>query len=191
MKIYIASDHAGIELKKTLSDHLVLKDFDVEDLGPSSLESVDYPDFAMKLCTKVLEEENFVGILICGTGIGMSMTANRFNGIRAALCTNTTMARFSRIHNNSNVLCLGARIIGAEVAKDILDVYLSTGFEWGRHKKRIDKMDDLFENKQINDSLLDSGIHDDILGCAEELNKIKADYEDLVEQISNKKEDNE
>jgi ribose 5-phosphate isomerase B len=142
MKFYIASDHAAIDLKKTVFDSLVLKGMEVVDLGPTTTESVDYPDYAKYLCSKVLEEEENMGILICGTGIGMSMAANRIKGIRAALCTHSTMAKYSRLHNDANVLCLGARVLGDELAKDIVSMFLNTGFEWGRHKRRVDKIDE-------------------------------------------------
>jgi len=141
MKFYIASDHAAVDLKKVMFDLLVLKGIQVEDLGPSTTDRVDYPDYAKLLCSKVLEDEENQGILICGTGLGMSMTANRFKGIRAALCLNETMAKYSKLHNNANVLCLGARIIGDELAKGILNRFLNTDFEWGRHKQRVDKID--------------------------------------------------
>jgi len=139
--LFISSDHAGIELKANLINFLAIKEIEVEDLGCNSGDSVDYPDYANRLTEKVLEDGNNMGILICGTGIGMSMAANRKKGIRAALCFNSVMANFSRIHNNANVLCLGARIIGEEVAKNIVDIFINSGFEWGRHKRRIDKLD--------------------------------------------------
>jgi len=144
MKVYIASDHAGYRLKDFISKFLVMKNIAVEDLGPESEESVDYSDFAKKLCEAVLGSED-KGILICGTGIGMSMSANRVPGIRAALCFNTTMAHFAKAHNDANVLCLGDRIIGKEVAKDIVDVFLNVEFEYGRHKRRVEKIESMKE----------------------------------------------
>jgi len=198
MVIYIASDHAGYELKKVVSDLLVLKGLKMVDLGPDQNESVDYPDFAKKLCKKVVEDETNKGILICGTGLGMSMTANRFRNIRAALCMNTTMAHYSRVHNNANVLCMGARIIGTEVAKDIVDKFLNTGFEWGRHKKRIDKIeinDD--ESFQCSANLDDLDVSDDdntkqeMLNYANELNTIKADYELLLKKLEDNQKGDE
>jgi len=138
--IYIACDHGGFELKKKILKHLQAKKIACNDLGTYSSEPVDYPDFAQKLCRKVLQTR-CKGILICGTGIGMSMAANRFKGIRAACCTNEYMARMAIRHNNANVLCLGGRVIGEDVAKEIIDVFLSAKFEGGRHIKRIVKFD--------------------------------------------------
>ncbi len=142
MKIIIASDHAGCDLKKLLLEEL--KTFEVLDLGPSdSSSSVDYPDYAKKLCNEILSTKEAKGILICGTGIGMSITANRFSGIRAALCSDTYSAKMSRMHNDANVLCLGSRVIGVGLALEILKTWLNTAYEGGRHQKRIDKMSEL------------------------------------------------
>lgn len=143
MKVFIASDHAGFYLKQEVINILVMKGVDLVDLGPEDVDSVDYPDYANKLCQVLLneEEEGAKGILICGTGVGMSITANRHRGIRAALCTELTTAHFARSHNDANVLCLGARIIGSEVAKEIVEVFLHTEFEYGRHKCRLEKID--------------------------------------------------
>ena len=138
--IYIASDHGGFALKKVILNYLKKKKIRYEDLGTNSLESVDYPDIAQKLCKKVLESKS-KGILICGAGIGMGIAANRFKGIRAAVCTNEYMARMAIRHNNANVLCLGARVLGDEIAKEIVDAFLSSKFEAGRHKRRVLKLD--------------------------------------------------
>ena len=138
-KLYIASDHGGFRLKNEIKEHLKLQDIEAEDLGCYTSESCDYPDFAHKLCYKVLEEKA-KGILICGTGIGMSIAANRHVGIRASHCTDTFSARMTRLHNDSNVLCLGERITGAGLALDIVDVWLRTDFEGGRHLRRIEKI---------------------------------------------------
>lgn len=190
MKIFLASDHAGIDLKKFLCDILVIKNLEFEDLGPNSTESVDYPDYAKKLCAKVLENDQNKGILICGTGLGMSMSANRHRGIRAALCMNSTMAHYARVHNDSNVLCLGARIIGTELAKDILEIYLNTGFEWGRHKKRIEKMDGSLQMKESSINHIDElDLEDDIIKCADELEEIQDNYLDIVNELSDNKKD--
>ncbi len=140
-KIIIASDHGGFELKEFLQKKLVKK-FEVIDLGTHSTESVDYPDFAKKLVKKVLKEKNSVGILICGTGLGMSMTANRFKRIRAALCWNTKTAKLAREHNNANVLCLGGRTLTKTQALKITNAFLKTPFTHAkRHERRIKKMD--------------------------------------------------
>jgi ribose 5-phosphate isomerase B len=139
MKIFIASDHAGVDLKKNIIEHVKDK-FEVLDLGPNSCDSVDYPDFAKKVCTSVLKEKAY-GILICGTGIGMSMSANKFKGIRASLCSDTFSARMTRMHNDANVLCLGARVLGIGLALDIVSVWLENTFQEGRHKKRVDKIE--------------------------------------------------
>ncbi len=141
-KIFIGSDHAGFDLKEKIKDFLTSKNIQVEDLGTYSKESCDYPIFAQKVCEHVLKE-NSLGILICGTGIGMSMCANRFKGIRAALCTNEYMAKMSKLHNNANILCIGARVIGEALAMEIVNSFISTSFEEGRHLKRIKLMDSL------------------------------------------------
>lgn len=138
MKIFIASDHGGYNLKGELKS-TVLKEYDVVDLGTNNENSVDYPDYSKILCEKIISEENSLGILICGTGQGMSMSANKYKEIRAALCTNELMARLAKQHNNANVLCLGARIVGDELAKSIVNEFLASKFEGDRHQKRIDK----------------------------------------------------
>lgn len=135
--IFIASDHGGFNLKAHLAAYLGEKGFTVEDLGPHSQESCDYPIYAQKLCEAVLENQA-LGILICGSGVGMSMAANRFKGIRAASCTNEYMARMSRRHNDANVICLGERILGVDLASGIVDAFLDNSFEGGRHLRRIE-----------------------------------------------------
>lgn len=139
-KVAISSDHAGIELKASLLDEISKLGFEAVDLGPNSTDSVDYPDFADKVCKEVLAGNAKYGITICGSGIGMSIAANRHRGIRAALCTSALEARLSRQHNNANVLAMGARIIGVETARDCLKSFLTTAFEGGRHEKRIQKL---------------------------------------------------
>ncbi len=139
-RIFIASDHAGIDLKEKVKAFLGSKNIHVVDLGTHSRQSCDYPEFAKLVCEKVLDERGF-GILICGTGIGMSMCANRFKGIRAALCTNEYMAKMARLHNDANVLCIGARVIGESLALEIVNQFITQEFEGGRHKRRIDMMD--------------------------------------------------
>lgn len=139
MRIAIGSDHGGIDLKQILVPKIEALGHTVIDLGCNSDESVDYPDFAEKVCAKVISGEADGGILVCGTGIGMSMAANRYRGIRAALCDNEYMARMSREHNDANVLCLGDRVLGKGLAENIVDVWLNTEFAGGRHQRRIDK----------------------------------------------------
>lgn len=139
-KIYIASDHAGFELKEKIKKQLKENNFGIEDLGTNSIESVDYPDYAFKLGEKVADGENNIGILICGTGIGMSMAANKVKGIRAAHCTSEIEAEMTVKHNNANVLCLGERIIDYNLAVKIVDKFLESEFEEGRHSSRVNKI---------------------------------------------------
>lgn len=141
-KVVIASDHGGFELKLKIKEYLLSQNYDVLDLGTDSNKSCDYPYFAKKLCSKILSGEFNKGILICGTGLGMSICANRFKGIRAACVSDTYSAKMSRSHNNSNVLCLGSRVLGAGLACDILDIWLNTSFEANRHQKRLDMIDE-------------------------------------------------
>jgi ribose 5-phosphate isomerase B len=141
MKFYIATDHAGIELKDITVEMLRAKGHEVEDLGPYSKDRVDYPDYAVKVCENVLKDTSTQGILICGSGIGMSMAANRFHGIRAALCHDAYTATVARGHNDANVLCFGERIVGVGVAESILDAWIAGTFEGGRHCGRVDKIE--------------------------------------------------
>ena len=142
MEIAIGSDHAGFDLKEYLLEEELAprKNLEAKDLGTDSRDSVDYPDFAKKVAKKVIDGEVDLGILICGTGVGMSMTANKFAGIRAVDATNSYMAKMSRRHNNSNILCLGSRNIGAELAAQILSDWMNEDFEGGRHQRRVDKI---------------------------------------------------
>lgn len=139
-KIIIGSDHGGFNLKSEIIKYLNKLNIETEDLGCYSTESCDYPIIAKAVSEKVLRTGDR-GILVCGTGIGMSIAANRYNGIRASHCTDTFTARMTRMHNNSNILCLGERITGTGLALDIVDIWLNTEFEGGRHKKRIDMID--------------------------------------------------
>jgi ribose 5-phosphate isomerase B len=141
MKIFIASDHAALTEKNALLEYLKGK-HEVIDLGTNSPESTHYPEWSVKLVKKVLEEKT-TGILLCGSGIGASMVANRFKGIRAALCRDEEDAKMSRLHNNANVLCLGGRRNSMDEIKKITDVFLSTEFEGGRHQTRIDQFNEL------------------------------------------------
>ncbi len=138
-RIAIACDHGGYDLKEAIKLHYAGR-LEFVDFGTNSNESVDYPEYAQDLAQAIINGDISQGILICGTGIGMSIAANRYPQIRAALCTDTTMALRTRLHNDANVLALGARIIGTEVAFDIIDVFLGTGFEGGRHERRVEKL---------------------------------------------------
>jgi len=137
MKIAIGSDHAGFKMKEIVKAYLKRKKIAFKDFGTYSEESVDYPDYAGKVCGSILDGSCERGILICGSGIGMSMAANRFSGIRAALCHELFTARLSREHNDANVLCLGARVIGPGLAEEMVSVWMATGFAGGRHQKRL------------------------------------------------------
>lgn len=142
MKIVIAADHGGLELKEVIKKYLISFGHEVEDVGCFTKDSVDYPDFAEKAISLILKNECSEGILICGTGIGMSIAANRYRSIRAANCSNVYTARMSREHNNANVLCLGARVLEADTAIEMVRVWLQTPFAGGRHQRRIAKFSD-------------------------------------------------
>ena len=139
-KILIASDHGGFKLKSEIIKYIKELGLDIEDFGCYNTESCDYPVYAKLVAEKIIEDksEDIKGILVCGTGIGMSIAANRYKGIRASHCTDTFSARMTRMHNDSNILCLGERITGVGLAIDIVDIWLNTPFEGGRHQKRID-----------------------------------------------------
>ncbi len=137
--VYIGSDHGGFELKEILIKHLTAKGVSLQDKGCFSTESVDYPDIAQDLCKSVMNDKA-LGILICGTGIGISIAANKVEGIRCALSHNEYTAKMARLHNDANVLALGGRVIGSELAKSIVDIFLETNFESGRHLKRVEKI---------------------------------------------------
>ena len=139
-KIVLSSDHGGFNLKVTVKNFLINKNFEVEDMGCNSLDPVDYPDFAKILSDKLKNNKNAGGILFCGTGIGISMAANRFKHIRAALCTSVEMASKSRKHNDANVLALGGRILAEDLALNIVEEFLKTDFEAGRHSLRVNKI---------------------------------------------------
>ena len=147
MKLYIACDHAAIEMKNELVQYLSEKSYDVTDLGINEGEKIDYPVAAEKVARSVVADKGSRGILICGTGIGMSIAANKVKGIRAAAVSEVYSAKLTRIHNNSNVICFGARVIGIETAKMIVDAYLEAEFEeGGRHSQRVALIDKLEEN---------------------------------------------
>ena len=139
MKYFIANDHAAVATKLFVKEFLEAKGFEVNDLGCNG-ERVDYPDFANALCKKVLENESSKGILICGSGIGMSIAANRFVGIRAALCHDAYTAKAARGHNDANVLCMGERAVGLGAVESILSAWLEAEFEGGRHADRVAKL---------------------------------------------------
>ena len=143
MVIAIASDHGGTDLKQQLVEQLQAKPgVQVLDLGTHGTESVDYPEYARRVCTSLLTGEADRGILLCGTGLGISMAANRYPGIRAALCHDELTARLSRRHNDANVLVLGGRLLGSALAAAILDLWLTEPFDGGRHQRRIDMLDE-------------------------------------------------
>lgn len=143
MKIALGADHAGFELKDKIREHLSEQGIAVLDLGTNTSDSVDYPDFARKVADTVAEGTDTLGVLVCGTGIGMAMSANKVPGIRAANCDTVFEAQMSREHNDANVLALGARILQAEAALKIVDVWLKTTFAGGRHQRRVDKIHEI------------------------------------------------
>lgn len=144
--IALASDHAALKLKREIMKHFDEIGVEYVDYGTYEEKSCHYPEYAKKLCDAINEGKNDLGILVCGTGIGMSMAANKCKGIRAAVCSDTFSARFTRLHNDANVLCMGERTIGAGLACDIADIFINTEFEGGRHKTRVD-MFMAFENE--------------------------------------------
>ena len=139
-RIALASDHAGFELKTELIAHLKQRGREPLDLGTNSTDSVDYPDYADRVASRVSRGEVKEGILICGTGIGMPMTANKYPNVRAAVATTPFMAKMSRAHNDANILCLGGRVVDAKAAVEILDAWLREPFEGGRHERRVAKI---------------------------------------------------
>ena len=146
MKIAVASDHGGFALKEKVKEHLIERGFDVEDLGTHSEESVDYPVYGKACGEAVASGKADLGVVVCGTGIGISIAANKIDGIRAAHCHDVYSAEMTKRHNNANVICMGGRVIGRELAFKIIDAWLGAEFEGGRHQKRIDKIHAL-ENK--------------------------------------------
>ena len=149
MKYFISSDHAGINIKDYVKELFEKAGHKVEDLGPYNNDRVDYPDFAAKVCKEVLANEGTKGILICGTGLGMSMSANKFDGIRAALCHNSYSAAMAREHNDANVLCLGERVSGYGTIESIVNAWNSNQFAGGRHSGRVDKINNLFGSCRV------------------------------------------
>ncbi|WP_306811199.1 ribose 5-phosphate isomerase B [Irregularibacter muris] len=143
MKIAIGSDHGGFQLKERIKEHLQSKEYEVEDFGTHSTQSVDYTDFAEKVTEAIIQGQCEKGILICGTGLGISIAANKVPGIRAALVGDCFSAKMSRLHNNANILALGGRVTGPDLAVEIVNIWLDTPFEGGRHERRVNKMTDI------------------------------------------------
>lgn len=143
MNIAIGCDHGGFKLKQEIKKHLSEKGIEFEDFGTYSEESCDYPDVAQVVAEKVAAKEFEFGILICGTGIGIGISANKVPGIRAALCSDTFSAHATRQHNNANILTMGERVVGPGLALDIVDTFLNSSFEGGRHQRRIDKITEI------------------------------------------------
>ena len=142
-KIALASDHGGFDLKESVIAHLLNTGWEVDDLGPHSGDSVDYPDYGIKLAEAVAEKKVDRGIVICGTGIGMSIVVNRYPGIRGTLCSDVFTAKLCREHNDSNILIMGGRLIGKGLAAEIVNTWLNTPFEGGRHQRRLDKINQI------------------------------------------------
>ncbi len=150
-KLAIASDHAGYDLKESVLSHLRDKGIAVEDFGPGNTDSVDYPDYGIPLAKAILDDKIERGIVICGTGVGMSIVVNRFPGIRGTLCSDVYTAKVCRAHNDSNILILGGRVIGTGLAHEIVDVWLDTPFDGGRHQRRLDKIKAIDRSMQDQD----------------------------------------
>lgn len=148
-KIILGADHGGYELKNTVKAHLLSLGYEVTDVGTDSAQSCDYPVFASRLCKKIQSGDSELGILVCGTGIGMSMAANKHRGIRAACCSDTFSARLTRIHNDANVLCIGARVVGAGLAIDLVEAFINAEFEGDRHIKRLSLIEDIENGKEL------------------------------------------
>ena len=146
MKVVIANDHAGVKLKKALKEHLEQKGIEVKNFGTDSEESIDYPDVAKEAASAVQKKKADFGIVICGTGIGVSITANKFKGIRAALCYNVLSAKMARNHNDANIIALGARTMMEEDALVMVDTFLSEGFSGERHARRVGKVSSIEED---------------------------------------------
>lgn len=140
MRISIGNDHAGVEYKNYIKEYLLTKDIEVNNYGTDSLDSVDYPDFAHPVSNDVNEEKSDLGILICGSGNGVCMTANKYKNVRAALCWNKELALLSKSHNNANIVCIPARFIEKEEALEIIKTFISQKFEGGRHERRVNKI---------------------------------------------------
>ena len=140
MRISIGNDHAGVDYKKYIQEYLFVKEVEVKNYGTDSLESVDYPDFAHPVSQDVNDQSSDLGILICGSGNGVCMTANKYVKVRAALCWNKELAKLSKSHNNSNIVCIPARFVDKEQALEIVKIFISENFEGGRHERRVNKI---------------------------------------------------
>ena len=145
-KIAIASDHGGFDLKESVIYSMREKGLEIDDLGPSNDDSVDYPDYGIKLAQVIVEQKVERGIVICGTGVGMSIVVNRFPGIRGTLCSDTYTAKMCREHNDSNILIMGGRVISKDLALEIVMIWLKTEYEGGRHQRRLDKINEINAN---------------------------------------------
>ena len=152
-KIAIASDHGGFNLKESIIAHLLNTGWEVDDLGPHDGDSVDYPDFGIKLAEEVADKKVDRGIVICGTGIGMSIVVNRYPGIRGTLCSDVFTAKLCREHNDSNILVMGGRVIGEGLAAEIVNTWLNTPFEGGRHQRRLDKINQIDASLKSKENL--------------------------------------
>ena len=139
-KICIASDHAGFKYKSHILDFLISKNYSIIDLGPQNANSVDYPDYAKKVSNRIKSKKSDMGILVCGSGTGMAISANKIKGVRAAVCYNLKSTRLSRLHNNANIITLGSRLIKKSTALKLVSIFLETKFEGGRHQRRVKKI---------------------------------------------------
>jgi len=147
MKVVLGSDHGGYELKEAIKKHLDEIKVEYIDCGTYSTESVDYRDYALEACSKIQNGECELGLLFCGTGAGMCLAANKMRGVYACNCSDTFTAKYTRLHNNSNVLCLGGRVVGPGLAIEMVDLFLSTEFEGGRHERRVNKIKRIEESQ--------------------------------------------
>ena len=146
-KIIVACDHGGLELKNDIVKHLSENGVEAVDIGTYTSDSCNYPDYARALCSRIQSGEFELGILVCGTGIGMSIAANKHKGIRAACCSDTFSAKMTRMHNNANVLCLGGRVVGVGLGCDMVDLFINTEFEGGRHEARVQLLSDIEQDQ--------------------------------------------
>lgn len=151
MKIALGSDHGGFKLKREIAKHFETKGVEFEDFGTYTEESCDYPDFALKVAEEVVGKRFDLGILVCGTGIGISIAANKVKGIRAALCSDTFSAHACREHNDANILTIGERVVGVGLALDIVDTFLNAKFEGDRHLRRVNKIADIEKKYSVED----------------------------------------
>lgn len=146
--IAIGADHVGYEMKEQIKEYLEKKGIEYKDFGTYSSDSVDYPDYAVSVCKSIQSKECDLGILICGTGVGIGIAANKHNGIRCAICSETFSAKMARVHNDANVIAFGARVIGIETAKEIVDAFLSNEFEGDRHIRRVSKITEIEQGEK-------------------------------------------